>query len=631
MKNFCRNYFYLLLIPLFVSCAERESLPDLIPVEDFFKNSETMKYSLSPDGNYIAFLKGWNNKLNVHVRTISGEDTVRISSCSQSDVVEFAWINNKQLVYYVAKTDKDEYNLVLTDINNSNEKIIEIPNKGVAAIIDVLPASENEILIKDNSRDNKVFDVYRLNLITGKKVMTLKNPGNYTHFIADHNGVVRLAIATDGVREAVLHRYNSDEKFTPLKITNFKNIFIPQYFTADNKNIFAISNIGRDKKVIVEYDIENNEESRVIYENKSVDVDEIIFSYKRMTVVGAKFSTWKRETVLFDKELKYLQKDFRRRFKGYNVELVSADRNENYLITKIYNDKTQGKYYLYDVAGGEFTKLADVAPWIKEKDMADMEPVSYLAEDNKLINGYLVLPKNVEPKNLPTIVYVHGGPWLRVEFNFNKVAQFFANRGYAVLLMNYRGSTGYGKKFWTAGFKQWGQDMQEDVTSGVKWLVDQNISDPDRIGIMGFSYGGYSALMGLIDDPELYACGISVAGVTDLLYFLESVPPYWEPFRKMLGEMIGDPYKDKEMLIENSPVHNIKRINAPLFLAYGAQDSKVNIRDIKKIELYLKSKNIPVDTMIKENETHGFKNQENKIELFNRLEKFVKLHLGRAR
>jgi len=631
MKNFSINYLYLLLIPLVISCADTRSRPDIIPVEDFFKNAETMKYSLSPDGKYIAFLKGWNDKLNVHVRTISGDDTVRISSCTENNVVQFAWLNNQKIVYYVKKADKDEYNLVLTDINKNSEKIIEIPNKGVAAIIDILPDSENEILIKDNSRNNKFFDVYRLNLLTGKKIIKLKNPGNYTHFITDHNGVVRIAIATDGVREAVLHRHNAEEKFSPLKITNFKNVFVPRYFTADNKNIFAISNIGRDKIAIVEYDIDNNEEIRVVYENKSVDVKKIIFSRKKMTVVGAKFSTWKRETILFVDELRYLQKDFQRRFPGYNIELVSADKNENFIITKIYNDKTKGKYYLYNVNEGEFTKLADVSPWLKEKDMADMEPVSYLAEDNKLINGYLVLPKNVKPENLPTIVYVHGGPWKRVEFNFNKIAQFFANRGYAVFLMNYRGSTGYGKEFWSAGFKQWGQDMQSDVTSGVKWLISQGIADSDRVAIMGDSYGGYSALMGLIENQELYACGVSLYGLTDLLYFLESVPPYWEPFRKMLSEMIGDPFKDKEMLIENSPLYNIERIKAPLFLAYGAKDSKVNIRDIKKIKLHLKSKNIPVETMIKENETHGFRNQENRIELFRRLEKFIKIHLGRAR
>lgn len=631
MKKYCVSCFYLLLIPLIVSCSQREGHPEIIPVEDFFENPETMRYSLSPDGKYIAFLKNWNNRLNIYVKTTLGNDTIRISS-SERDIYKFEWVNNQQILYYGSKQDTDHYDIVLADIKNVDEKILYKAGKSVTAyILDVLQNNAEEVLIKENSRDNKVFDVYRLNLVTGDKTLEFKNPGNYTHFITDHNGVIRIAIATDGVREAILHRKNSDEKFTTLKITNFKNVFAPKYFTGDNNRIFALSNIGRDKKAIVEYDLENNEEVRVVYENPKVDVDKIIFSYKRKDAVGAKFSTWKRESVYFYEEIEYLKRDFMRRFSGYNTELVSVDRNERYLIVKIYNAKTKGKYYLYDIKESEFTKLADVSCDIREKDMAEMEPVSYLAYDNKKINGYLVLPKNRKPVNLPVIVYIHGGPSGRVYLEFNPMAQFFANRGYAVFMMNFRGSTGYGKEFWTAGFRQWGQKMQDDVTAGVEWLIKQKIADPDRIAAIGNSYGGYSALMGLIQDPDLYACGISVSGITDLLYFLESVPPYWEPFRKMLAEMVGDPYKDKEMLMENSPIYNIKSINSPLFLAYGAQDSKINLRDIKKIQSFLETKKIPVEKLIFENEAHGIKNQENRIELFKGLEKFVKAHLGRAR
>lgn len=624
-------YLFLTIIPLIVSCTEKQSLPDILPVEDFFKNPETIKYSLSPDGKYISFLKDWNNRLNIYVKTTLGDDTLRITNEKDKDIEDFVWVNDEKIVYFVDKKGTEEYSLYSIDISGKNEKLLHSAKKAKIKVISLLSNIENEILILENSRDNKIFDVYRLNIETGKMKMVLKNPGNYTEFLPDHNGVIRIVIATDGVREAILHREDDNSEFTTLKITNFKNVFYPRRFTPDNKNLYVLSNINRDKKVLIEYDIDKNEEVRVIFEHPFVDLEDVVYSTKRKDVVGVRYSTWKKETVYFDEEIKYFAKELRKRFPGYITEIASIDKNENFIVIKVHNDKTRGIYYLYDTNEGEFSKLAEVCPWLQEENMADMNPVSYLADDDKNINGYLVLPKNTKPHKLPVIVIVHGGLWNRVHWNFNAAAQLFANRGYAVFMMNFRGSTGYGKEFWTSGFKQWGQKMQDDVTSGVEWLIDQKIADPDRIAIMGDSYGGYSAMMGLIINPDLYSCGISISGMTDLIHFLESVPPYWEPFRKMLAEMIGDPYKDKEMLKENSPVYNIKSIKSPLFLAYGANDSKIDLLDVKKIYSFLKDRRIPVEKMIKENEAHGFKNQENRIELYSRIEKFVETHLGRAR
>jgi dipeptidyl aminopeptidase/acylaminoacyl peptidase len=232
-------------------------------------------------------------------------------------------------------------------------------------------------------------------------------------------------------------------------------------------------------------------------------------------------------------------------------------------------------------------------------------------------------------ENLPVVINPHGGPWARDSWGFNPEVQFLANRGYAVLQMNFRGSTGYGRKFWESSFKQWGRTMQNDITDGVKWLISQGIADSSRIAIYGASYGGYATLAGITLTPELYACAVDYVGVSNMFTFMKTIPPYWEPLRQMFYEMVGDPVKDSLMLAEVSPVFLVNRIRCPLLVAQGANDPRVNINESNQVVDSLRKKSIKIEYMVKENEGHGFYNQENQFDFYRAMEKFLAEHLGK--
>jgi dipeptidyl aminopeptidase/acylaminoacyl peptidase len=260
--------------------------------------------------------------------------------------------------------------------------------------------------------------------------------------------------------------------------------------------------------------------------------------------------------------------------------------------------------------------------------MADMKPIQYTSRDGLTIHGYLTLPRGFEAKNLPAVLLVHGGPWARDTWGFDPEAQFLANRGYAVLQVNFRGSTGYGREFWEISFKRWGKEMQNDLTDGVNWLVDQGIADPDRVGIYGASYGGYAVLAGLAFTPDLYACGVNYVGVSNLFTLLESIPPYWELGRQMFYEMMGNPETEADLLREISPLFHADKITAPLIVFQGANDIRCKKPEADQIVRALRDKGIDVPYMVKDNEGHGFRNEENRFDVYRAMEHFLAQHLG---
>ncbi len=298
------------------------------------------------------------------------------------------------------------------------------------------------------------------------------------------------------------------------------------------------------------------------------------------------------------------------------------------MIVAASNDRTQGTRYLYDRAADKLTKLGEVQPWLPESKMATQKPIVYTSRDGLTINAYLTVPNGKEAKNLPVIVNPHGGPWFRDSWGFNPEVQFLASRGYAVLQMNFRGSTGYGRKFWEASFKEWGGTMQNDITDGVQYLVKEGIADPKRICIYGASYGGYATLAGMAYTPDLYACGVDYVGVANLFTFLKTIPPYWKPYLEMMYEMVGHPEKDKDRLTKASPALNADRIKAPLLIAQGARDPRVNKDESDQMVAALKARGIDVPYIVKDNEGHGFRNEENQFAFYEQMERFLAKHIG---
>ncbi len=273
-------------------------------------------------------------------------------------------------------------------------------------------------------------------------------------------------------------------------------------------------------------------------------------------------------------------------------------------------------------------KIGEASPWLQEKYLSDMKPIQYTSRDGLIIHGYLTLPRGIEPKNLPVIVNPHGGSWLRNIWRYNAEVQFLANRGYAALQINFRGSAGYVRSFWEASFKQWGRKMQNNITNGILWLVDQGIANPKRIGIFGGSYGDYAVLACITLTPDLYAAAVDYVGVSNIFTLLETIPSYWKPELEQYYEMIGDPVKDKELLESFSPVFLADRIKTPLFIAQGANDPRLNKTESDQIVAALEKRGISVQYMVKENEGHGFDNQENRFDFYRAMEEFLSEHLG---
>ena len=390
--------------------------------------------------------------------------------------------------------------------------------------------------------------------------------------------------------------------------------------------MFAASNINRDKSAIVRLDPATAKEESLIFEHPEVDVAGLDWSRKRKVYTEVQFVTWKRERKFFDAEMQAIYADLERQLPGYEIDLQSSNKNETLFVVAAWNDRTQGVRYLYDAAAKALTKLAEIAPWLDENELAEMRPITYQARDGLTIHGYLTLPRG-GGKNLPLIVNAHGGPWARDAWGYDPEVQFLVNRGYAVLQVNFRGSTGYGRKFWEASFKEWGRTMQDDVTDGVKYAVAQGIADPKRIAIYGGSYGGYCTLAGLAFTPELYACGVDYVGVSNLFTFLKTIPPYWKPMLDMLYEMVGNPETDKDLLAAASPALHADNIRAPLLIAQGAQDPRVNIEESNQMVAALKKHHIDVEYLVKDNEGHGFHNEENRFEFYEAMERFLEKHL----
>jgi dipeptidyl aminopeptidase/acylaminoacyl peptidase len=296
------------------------------------------------------------------------------------------------------------------------------------------------------------------------------------------------------------------------------------------------------------------------------------------------------------------------------------------------SDRTRGAYWLLDVEGDQgdglrLEHLFDAAPWLVEDELAEVRPIRYESRDGLSIHGYLTLPAGREPRDLPLVVHPHGGPWARDEWGFDPELQFLASRGVAVLQMNFRGSLGYGRAFWEAGFRQWGLSMQDDVTDGARWAIEQGIADPERIAIYGGSYGGYATLAGITKTPELYACAISYVGVSNLFTWIEAFPPYWKPFLEMIHEMVGHPERDAEQWRATSPLFQVASIRVPLLVVQGAQDPRVKKEESDQIVAALQDRDVPVQYLVKDNEGHGFSNEENQFEFYRAMESFLTEHL----
>ena len=599
-----------------------------IPVRDFFRHPERASFRISPDGSTIAFLQPWNRRMNIHVQALAGGEPVRLTGETARDIPDHFWKGPSRLVYVKDFGGDENFHVVAVGKDGSASKDLT-PFDGVRAeIIDELRDFPDALLIGLNKRNKEVFDAYRLDLTTGELALAAENPGNITSWLTDHAGNIRGAQTSDGVNTSFLYREGASGPFKTVLTTSFRDSFNPLFFTFDNKLLYAASNLGRDKQAIVLVDPATAKEQKVLFEHPEVDVAGLAYSHKRKLLTTISYVTWKPQRKYLDAETERIFAALERQLPGYEFGIQSMTDDEDRMIVAAYNDHTPGTRYLYDAKADKLTKLGEIAPWLPEAKMAAMKPIQYSARDGLKINGYIMLPNGREPKKLPVIVNPHGGPWARDVWGWNPEVQMLANRGYAVLQMNFRGSMGYGRAFWQASFKEWGRAMQDDVTDGVEYLIKEGIADPNRICIYGGSYGGYATLAGVTYTPDLYACAVDYVGVSNLFTFLRTIPPYWKPYLDMFHEMVGDPEQDKAQLEATSPALNAGRIKTPLFIAQGARDPRVNIDESNQMVKALQARGVDVPYMVKENEGHGFHNEENQFDFYEAMERFLAKYLG---
>lgn len=601
-----------------------------IPLRDFFKNSEATAYQISPDGKHLAYLAPYHNRQNVFVQEIASKKTKRITNVKDRDLSGFHFLSNEVILYNKDFGGDENFHIFATQIDGSSDEDLT-PFPGVKAnIIDDLKDDPDHIIIGLNKRNPQIFDPYRLNIQNGELSLLAENPGNIVAWMTDHNGKLRVAIATDGVNDSLLYRKTEQDDFKTIITTDFRSSLNPMFFTFDNQKLYAISNLNRDKLAAVIFNPETGEEEKLIFEHPEVDLTGISYSRKRKVLTTISYTTDKPQYHFLDQERENIQVHLEKELPRKKIILTSQNKEEELFIVRTYNDRSLGKYFLFDKNSKELSFITDVSPWLKEEELCEMKSIKYTSRDGLTIHGYLTLPLNVPSKNLPVIVNPHGGPWARDTWTFKQDVQFLANRGYAVLQMNFRGSTGFGKAFWEASFKEWGLKMQDDITDGVHWLIESGIADPKRIGIYGGSYGGYATLAGITFTPDLYACAIDFVGVSNLFTFMETIPPYWKPFLEKLYVMVGNPNdpEDNQRLKATSPVFHVDKIKVPLFIAQGAKDPRVAQAESDQIVAALKERNVEVQYLLKENEGHGFRNEENRFEFYEQMEAFLEKHLS---
>ncbi|OAM90399.1 S9 family peptidase [Termitidicoccus mucosus] len=626
----------LLLLSLGAICPGGEALstpPRLVPLWDFFRNPEKTNFQLSPDGRYVSWLQPWESRLNIYVQQVGSDQATRVTGATERDIRSYFWASPSRIAYLRDKGGDENFHLFAVDPDGTNDReLTPFPDARVQIVDDLSDLEDNhgEIIIETNQRKPEIFDAFRIDTKSGEMKLLAENPGNVTGWVTDHKGRIRVATTSDGATTSLLYRATESEPFKTVLTTSFRETLAPLFFTYDDQQLYASSNLGRDKQAIVRIDPATAKEVEVIFEHPQVDVSNLLASRKRKTVTGVAYEVTRLEYHFFnpDDPRAKLQTDLKRRLPGYDVSIASMSRDETKVLVRTSSDKSRGAYYFYDLVSGDFRKLVDVSPWLNEADMADMQSVHFKARDGLQLTGYLTVPRGVVQKKLPAIINPHGGPWARDSWGFDPEVQFLANRGYAVLQINFRSSTGFGRKFWEAGFKKWGREMQDDLTDGVNWLIAQGIADPKKIGIYGGSYGGYATLAGLAFTPEVYAAGVDYVGPSNLFTLLASLPPYWDPFRAMMYEQVGDPETDKDLVRAASPLFSADKIRAPLLVIQGANDPRVKKAEAEQIVAALKERGIDVPYIVKANEGHGFSNEENRIEVYTAMEAFFAKHLG---
>ncbi len=623
-----KKYVWLLIVVVLFACNQRNEVRK-IPVNDFFKTQDRALYRLSPNGKYLSYLTLKDKKQHLVVEDLEHGKITEVSKLEERNINFYCWVSNDELIYYKEKEgSRFQTDLYIVNKNGTEERLLNADEKSKVRLLEDQLIDDKFLLVTSNKRDSTVFDVYRLNVRNGQMLIAVKNPGNFTNWLTDSKGKLRIAISTDGVNESLWYRENEFKSFQKIITNNFKTTLWPVAFSENKPNIiYAISNVSRDKNALVEIDCISGKEKKVLFADDTLNVVEAQYSKRRSKMDFVVYETWKKEKFYLNDEAKSLFGNLEKLIPDAESRIIHSDKNEQHFIVRTFTDRSPGAYYLYYAENNSLKKLSDINPSINEDEMCEMKPISYMTSDGFKINGYLTLPIGLKPENLPVVVMPHNGPGQRNVWGFNADVQFLANRGYAVLQVNYRGSTGYGKEFYAAGFKEWGQKIQQDVNEGVKWLVDQKIADPRQIAIYGYGFGGLIAINNAVAHPKIYKCAGSSAGVLNLFSYLKTIPPFLTSNLQMFYEIVGNPDKDAEYMRQASPVFHADKVKIPVFITQSSKDPRINGNDAVQFVKELKKLNLPVTYLEKEENRTVLNREEARKKSYAALELFLQDNL----
>jgi dipeptidyl aminopeptidase/acylaminoacyl peptidase len=610
------------------SCGTGE--PELIPRTVLFGNPERIRARLSPDGDRLAYVAPVDDVLNVWVRTVGENDDRPITSDTNRGIIFYSWAQDGEHLLYIQDEGGDEnWRLYAVSLETGETRDLT-PYEGVQVrVLDYSKRHPNTIVVSMNQQDPRLHDVYTLDLAAGELTMVARNPGNIVGWISDYDLKVRGAVAMrpDGGLD-LLVRDDEDSVWELVLTWDMVDNMTsqPVTFSADGKRMIMIDSRGANAGRLIDYDLETGEFD-VLAEDPTYDVSDVMVNPDTYEVEAVAFTKARDEWEILDDSLSDEFEAMAALDDG-DFSVVSRTNDDDVWLVAYMKDDGPISYHSFDRETGDATFVFDHRTDLGQYTLSPMVPFTFESSDGRDIHGYITYPAGKGRRDLPMVLNVHGGPWARDTWGYSPEAQWLANRGYVCMQVNFRGSTGYGKDFLNAGDKEWGGKMHQDLVDAVEWAVAEGIADPERVAIYGASYGGYAALVGATFTPDLFACAVDMMGPSNLITFIQTVPPYWTTMLSMMYERIGNPETEEEFLRSRSPLFRIAEIEIPMLIAQGANDVRVVQAESDQIVEAMEAKGLEVEYVVFQDEGHGFMKPENRLSFYGTAEEFLAKHLG---
>lgn len=615
-----------------LAAAATETPAALIPLEHFFAEPDIRMVQVSPGGKHLAFLSTLaNGKVGVALMEVATGKVEPLVGANDENIDQFVWKGDDTVVY-VGDLQGNESGAwrsislskrrVVQLAESYRERVADLANQAV--LIDELRFDPAHLLVLGNKAiGDRTFGVWKLDVRNGRRsAVEIFGKEDLASLVADNAG--RILARTRYSGNSILHEVRPDPMSTFRKIAEFpadQNRWRTWRFQADNETLYVSGTESTDTDRLFTVNVRTGEKSDTIFHHPTGNINNVILSYDRRTFYGVTYTTDKTHAHWVDPQWNALMRQVDASLPETSNEIVSRSADEKLLVFLASSDRNPGTYYLLDRNRGKLMPVGKINARLDPAQLAAMEPISFTARDGLTIHGYLTRPRGSDGKLVPLIINPHGGPYgIRDYWGYNAEVQFLANRGYAVLQVNFRGSGGYGEKFLRAGMREWGGKMQDDLTDAVRWAIEQQIADPDRIAIYGASYGGYAALVGVTLTPELYRCAVNYVGVSDLGILRRWGWAGGRESEDYFREWVGT---DKNYIHDRSPVNFVDRIRVPTLHAYGFNDPRVDFEHWKRLEARLKQYSKPYEAVIQDREGHGFYNESARIAFYRKLEQFL--------